>query len=492
MIVCHICGAQNDPSNRFCDQCGARLDHASSHAAAGAAETGEQPAAVQPVTCSGCGAPALPGQAFCDNCGQDLRTESQAIADSNAPTEMAPHGVQPDEETVLADQTPLPPQPGAAAGADEKTVLYGGGDQIPAPDGAPAEQAEKTVLAPEPPPIAPGASPPAEEKTVLASPPPAGASPPPAEDKTVLASQPEEGVASPPPATEETILAPQPQPEQPPVSPPSPATITDDTTDVPKPGMTVDIPVDPEPEPQRKESIEEEIERHKATIQQMEQMIQAYPAGSVPTYLNQGLAEARQALEEAEQRLETMSSPAPAELARLEQLVDVHRGTIAQFEQMRTNYPTGSIPSFLEEGLKEARQALALVEAEITALREGKPVEFDSGKPKHNAGPRLELFDGKHAFPLPTDRTEFIVGREDPVSQIFPEVDLTSYGGEAGGVSRQHARINRSGNTWSVTDLDSTNHTRVDGERIEPNTPTPIVDGTKLQFGRIAAVFRLD
>ncbi len=469
MIVCHICGAQNDPSNRFCDQCGARLDHASSNAAAGAAETGEQPAAVQPVTCPGCGAPALPGQAFCDNCGQDLRTESQAIADSNAPTEMAPHGVQPDEETVLADQTPQP---------DEKTVLYGGGDQIPPPDGAPSP-AEETVQPPT-------ASPPAEDKTVLAS-------PPPAEDKTVLASQPEEEkVASPPPATEETVL--QPQPEQPAVSPPSPATITDDTQDddIPKPNMTVDIPIDPEPEPQRKESIEEEIARHKATIQQMEQMIQAYPAGSVPTYLNQGLAEARQALEEAEQRLATMASPAPVELARLEQLVDVHRGTIAQFEQMRANYPTGSVPSFLEEGLKEARQALAMVEAEITALREGKPVEFDSGKPKHSAGPRLELFDGKHAFPLPTDRTEFIVGREDPVSQIFPEVDLTSYGGEAGGVSRQHARINRSGNNWSVTDLDSTNHTRVDGERIEPNTPNPIVDGTKLQFGRIAAVFRLD
>jgi hypothetical protein len=368
---------------------------------------------------------------------------------------MAPQGAQSDAETVLAEDVGVPPQA--------------------------AEPAVETVLAAD---IAPTSLPPAEDKTVLYAGTPAGDSAAANEAKTIVATAQDADHSGTP-------------------TPPSPSTITDERPDEPddqpnqpveiKTTMTVDVPLDDGLEPQRKESIEDEIARHKTTIQQMEQMIQAYPTGSVPSYLNQGLTEARQALADAEQRLATMaSSPAPEEIARLEQLMDVHRGTIAQFEQMRANYPVGAVPSFLEEGLKEARHALALVEAEITALREGKPLSLDQGKPKQSSGPRLELFDGKHAFPLPIDHVEFIIGREDPVSQIFPEVDLTAYGGEAGGVSRQHARINRNGEVWSVTDLASTNHTRVDGQRIEPNTPTTIQDGTRLQFGRIAAVFRLD
>jgi pSer/pThr/pTyr-binding forkhead associated (FHA) protein len=91
---------------------------------------------------------------------------------------------------------------------------------------------------------------------------------------------------------------------------------------------------------------------------------------------------------------------------------------------------------------------------------------------------------------LPTDKPEIIVGREDPISGIFPEIDLTPYGGETGGVSRQHARLNQNAGQWTVTDLNSTNYTRVDGAKIEPNVATPLKDGMRLQFGRVAMTFR--
>ncbi|NJP07710.1 MAG: FHA domain-containing protein [Chloroflexaceae bacterium] len=90
---------------------------------------------------------------------------------------------------------------------------------------------------------------------------------------------------------------------------------------------------------------------------------------------------------------------------------------------------------------------------------------------------------------LPTDKEIIVVGREDPVSQIFPEVDLTPHGGETGGVSRQHAQINHQNDLWSITDLNSTNYTRVDGNRIQPNTPTAIHSGTRLQFGKVEVIF---
>ena len=94
-------------------------------------------------------------------------------------------------------------------------------------------------------------------------------------------------------------------------------------------------------------------------------------------------------------------------------------------------------------------------------------------------------------LPLPTNKAEIIIGREDPVSNIFPEVDLTPFGGEMGGVSRQHARITHSGDQWRITDLNSTNYTRLDGSRLDPEIATPLHDGARVQFGRIVVTFHL-
>ncbi|HNP72001.1 MAG TPA: FHA domain-containing protein, partial [Kouleothrix sp.] len=105
------------------------------------------------------------------------------------------------------------------------------------------------------------------------------------------------------------------------------------------------------------------------------------------------------------------------------------------------------------------------------------------------AVPRLVFDDGKE-LRLPTDKPEIIVGREDPISGIFPEIDLTPYGGETGGVSRQHARLSHSNGQWAIADLHSTNYTRVDGARLEPDVPTPIKSGSRLQFGRVAMTFQ--
>jgi pSer/pThr/pTyr-binding forkhead associated (FHA) protein len=93
-------------------------------------------------------------------------------------------------------------------------------------------------------------------------------------------------------------------------------------------------------------------------------------------------------------------------------------------------------------------------------------------------------------LPLPTDKREIIIGREDPISGIFPEIDLTPYGGESGGVSRQHARLSREDGQWTITDLNSTNYTRVDGTRIDPSVPVPIKDGSRIQLGRVTLTFR--
>jgi hypothetical protein len=109
MISCPTCGAQNDPNNRFCDQCGTRLDAvqastpppdlAPQHSAA---PVGADEPTVAALNCPTCGATVLPGEAFCDNCGADLTMLSTppvvppaaeppaAPAGADAPTMMAP------------------------------------------------------------------------------------------------------------------------------------------------------------------------------------------------------------------------------------------------------------------------------------------------------------------------------------------------------------------------------------------------------------------
>jgi pSer/pThr/pTyr-binding forkhead associated (FHA) protein len=102
---------------------------------------------------------------------------------------------------------------------------------------------------------------------------------------------------------------------------------------------------------------------------------------------------------------------------------------------------------------------------------------------------RLQLESGT-VLPLPTGRREIIIGRDDPISGVHPEIDLTPYGAESGGVSRRHVRLTVIDGQWMITDLQSTNHTRVNGVRIDPGVPTQLPDGAQVVLGRIGFVFR--
>lgn len=78
---------------------------------------------------------------------------------------------------------------------------------------------------------------------------------------------------------------------------------------------------------------------------------------------------------------------------------------------------------------------------------------------------------------------EILVGRLDAAHGIFPELDMTADGGLEQGVSRRHARIYSREGTCFVEDLDSTNGTFLNGERITPYLPYAFHDGDALTFG---------
>jgi len=102
---------------------------------------------------------------------------------------------------------------------------------------------------------------------------------------------------------------------------------------------------------------------------------------------------------------------------------------------------------------------------------------------------RLIVQGTNAALPIPQGKTEIIVGREDPVSGVFPEVDLTDHGGDEGGVSRRHARIFVQGTQTLIEDLNSTNYTYVNQQRLTPGQPHPLNDGDEVRFGRVKLNF---
>lgn len=91
---------------------------------------------------------------------------------------------------------------------------------------------------------------------------------------------------------------------------------------------------------------------------------------------------------------------------------------------------------------------------------------------------------------LSADR-EILVGRLDSAHGIFPELDLTVDGGLEEGVSRRHARIYMRDGTCFVEDLDSTNGSFLNGDRITPYLPYAFHDGDVLSFGSLQLKFRI-
>jgi hypothetical protein len=104
-------------------------------------------------------------------------------------------------------------------------------------------------------------------------------------------------------------------------------------------------------------------------------------------------------------------------------------------------------------------------------------------------GPRLVVKDTGAVCMLPVGR-DIIVGRSDPIDGIFPDVDLTVHD-TLTGVSRRHARLHEQGSQWFIRDLNSTNYTVVNRQRLQPDQDFLIEPGDEIRFGRLTMIFQV-
>jgi hypothetical protein len=89
-------------------------------------------------------------------------------------------------------------------------------------------------------------------------------------------------------------------------------------------------------------------------------------------------------------------------------------------------------------------------------------------------------------------KDRIVLGRGDPVADFNPELDLTPYGGQEGGVSRRHAAIIQDSENKALylEDLNSTNGTRINGFSLEPRRRYRLRDGDEIELGRVRITLR--
>jgi hypothetical protein len=92
------------------------------------------------------------------------------------------------------------------------------------------------------------------------------------------------------------------------------------------------------------------------------------------------------------------------------------------------------------------------------------------------------------ALPLPS-AAQAIIGRGDPVSNFFPEIDLNPYGAIDNGVGRRHIRLFVQGGQVQIEDMDSTNGTLLNSQKLTARQPQPLRDGDQISVGKLLLRF---
>lgn len=264
--------------------------------------------------------------------------------------------------------------------------------------------------------------------------------------------------------------------------------------------MLDNLPTPPEIDPQVIERLRKDHTRQLEIIDQFEQLQRTFGLAT-PRAVIQGIVEARDTEERLRKELQALGVqlvPQPASnapLAAPEIPVPPPVPTIVPPEPIATVDTAAPVVPRVAGPLAPPQvaspvvaSAVASAEAPLPTVSEVMPAV---GQVMNPAAPpaRLQLESGT-TLQLPAGRREIIIGRSDPISAVHPEIDLTPYGAESGGVSRRHVRLTVIDGQWMITDLQSTNHTRVNGVRIDPGVPTQLPDGAQVVLGRVGFIFR--
>ncbi|MFC1878931.1 FHA domain-containing protein, partial [Chloroflexota bacterium] len=102
---------------------------------------------------------------------------------------------------------------------------------------------------------------------------------------------------------------------------------------------------------------------------------------------------------------------------------------------------------------------------------------------------RLVVQGSNVSISIPQGKQAVTIGREDPVSGIFPDIDTDQHGGQDAGVGRRHAQLIVQSNQVYIEDLNSVNGTVVNKQRLQPQQPQLLNDGDEIRLGKMILIY---
>jgi pSer/pThr/pTyr-binding forkhead associated (FHA) protein len=138
--------------------------------------------------------------------------------------------------------------------------------------------------------------------------------------------------------------------------------------------------------------------------------------------------------------------------------------------------------SYLQGGDQKETDPLAA--AEVTWMEREETTEIPEEEVASPVSLKLSIPDSGRDVELPLTK-EVNIGRLDPASASFPDIDLTNDGGLEKGVSRRHAKITRRGSEVLIEDLGSINGTFLNRKKLTPYLPQALKNGDELQLGKL-------
>jgi pSer/pThr/pTyr-binding forkhead associated (FHA) protein len=156
---------------------------------------------------------------------------------------------------------------------------------------------------------------------------------------------------------------------------------------------------------------------------------------------------------------------------------------VCQAEYPENTLFCGECASYLHRGDQEGTDPLATAEVVVPWPRREK-TKVPEEEVVSPVSLKLSIPDSGREVELPLSR-EVNMGRLDPATACFPEIDLTSDGGLEKGVSRRHAKISRRGSKIFIQDLGSINGTFLNRKKLTPYLPQALRSGDELQLSKL-------
>jgi CRP-like cAMP-binding protein len=191
--------------------------------------------------------------------------------------------------------------------------------------------------------------------------------------------------------------------------------------------------------------------------------------------------------------LEDLPRTATARTLEDARLLQINGST---FDQMLRSHPEIAVRMMrkLSRRLRETDAQLGQLlgrGAPERALEAPPAAPAPHAEPSRAATQVLTHRESGQVFPL-SSGAETLIGRQDPVTGIDPDVDLTEVDSHRS-TSRRHARIDRRGTRFFLAEeIGTTNGTFVNGRRLATGVPTELQPGDEVQFGLVRMSFQVD